>query len=177
MSSDSSSWRAAVLSSLVLLACVYSVTAGLSPVLSHLHLRPRSVSEVSVATSDGYSHLLDRHDALGRRYRQLDALGLLPPLPSAPAPAQYYTQQLDHFDRSNQDTWQQRYFVNDSLWQGQGPVFFLVGWEGGMQASYVAGAWAINAFAEQYSALIVCLEHRSKHQHPSLLCQARVCLS
>ena len=151
--SDGTALRA-MFTACILIACLLPLTAGLSPLLSHLHPRP------PVSTSNGYSHLLGRHDALGRRYRQMDSLGLLPPLPSTPAPAQYFTQRLDHFDRSNDETWQQRYFVNDSLWDGQGPVFFLVGWEGPMASSYVAGAWAINSFAEQFRALIVCLEHR-----------------
>ena len=92
--------------------------------------------------------------------RQLAALGLSPALPSQPAPAQLFTQRLDHFDRSNDTVWQQRYYVNDSNWDGRGPVFFLFGHEEAMTPDLVAGTWVINALAEHFHALIVCLEHR-----------------
>ena len=37
---------------------------------------------------------------------------------------------MDHFDAQNQDTWSQRYFVNDTFFDGTGPVFLCVGGEG-----------------------------------------------
>lgn len=77
-----------------------------------------------------------------------------------PAPAQWFTQRLDHFDRSNATTWQQRYYVNASVWNGTGPVMFLFGHEREMTADLVGGTWVINWLAEQFGALIVCLEHR-----------------
>ena len=81
-------------------------------------------------------------------------------LPSDPAPAQFFTQRLDHFDRSNPATWQQRYYVNASLWNGTGPVMFLIGHELAMNPGLVAGTWVINSLAEHFGGLIVCLEHR-----------------
>ena len=153
---------------LCLLPFTSSLSSPLSPSSLLQRLIPSSPTPVSTTPSSplipldppGYAHLLHRHDSLGRHYRQQRDLGLLPPLPTAPAPAQYFTQRLDHFDRSNPATFQQRYFVNASLWDGKGPVLFLVGWEGPMQSSYVAGVWAINSFAEPLHALVVCLEHR-----------------
>ena len=94
-----------------------------------------------------------------REERQLARAGMSVSV-SAPAPAQWFSQRLDHFDRSNGSTWQQRYFVNDSLWNGTGPVFFLFGHEREMSADLVAGTWVINWLAEHFGALIVCLEHR-----------------
>ena len=39
---------------------------------------------------------------------------------SALPAARYVTQRVDHFDGSNEATWQQAYFVNDTFWQGAG---------------------------------------------------------
>ena len=103
-----------------------------------------------------HDHLLLRGDGMLRaRYGTPDA-----PLPADPAPAQFFTQRLDHFDPSSAATYQQRYFVNDTLWNGTGPVFFLFGHEETMTPALVAGTWVINSLAEHFHALIVCLEHR-----------------
>lgn len=38
-------------------------------------------------------------------------------------PAQYYAQTVDHFDEANTDTYQQRFYVNDTWWRApDGPV-------------------------------------------------------
>ena len=95
-----------------------------------------------------------------REERQLAHAGVSISLPAEPAPAQWFTQRLDHFDRANSGTWQQRYFVNHTLWNGTGPVMFLFGHEREMTADLVSGTWVINWLAEQFGALIVCLEHR-----------------
>ncbi len=42
----------------------------------------------------------------------------------------WFTQRLDHFDRQNGATWQQRSFQNASFFDGTGPVFLCVGGEG-----------------------------------------------
>ena len=152
----------------LLLLCLLPSSTSTSPIFSHLSAINQLAAFLPASTPTtptspilpDYSHLLDRHDSLGRHYRARRELGLLPDVPSAPAPAQYFTQRLDHFDRSNLETWPQKYYVNDSLWDGHGPVFLLYGWEGPMQASYVAGPWAVNSLAEQFHGLIVCLEHR-----------------
>lgn len=47
--------------------------------------------------------------------------------------AKTLVQKVDHFDRSNQNTFSQRYFINDTFWQGpesNAPVFLCVGGEG-----------------------------------------------
>jgi sensor histidine kinase regulating citrate/malate metabolism len=46
------------------------------------------------------------------------------------APEQWFTQNVDHFDQQNTETYQQRYYVNDTLYKPGGPVFFLLGGEG-----------------------------------------------
>ena len=53
---------------------------------------------------------------------------------SLPDPyAKTFDQRVDHFDRSNLATFSQRYFINDTFWQGpesNAPVFLCVGGEG-----------------------------------------------
>ena len=42
----------------------------------------------------------------------------------------WFTQELDHFDFSNTQTFQQRYLVNKDNWSPGGPIFFYTGNEG-----------------------------------------------
>jgi lysosomal Pro-X carboxypeptidase len=72
----------------------------------------------------------------------------------------YYTQQVDHFSFHNNDTYQQRYLVNDGSWtQDGGPIFFYTGNEGDIEwfAKNTGFMWDI---APQYKALLVFAEHR-----------------
>ena len=67
--------------------------------------------------------------------------------------------QVDNFDKSNNATFDQRYYVNEQYWTeaSPGPVFFSIGGEGtlnGPPTGYVAKLGA------QYNALLVSLEHR-----------------
>ena len=39
-------------------------------------------------------------------------------------------QKQDHFDPNNNNVWSQRYFVNDSFFDGSGPVMLCCGGEG-----------------------------------------------
>ena len=50
---------------------------------------------------------------------------------SYPLP-QYVTQDQDHFDNTNENTWNQAYYVNDTFWVpgSDAPVFVCVGGEG-----------------------------------------------
>ena len=45
-------------------------------------------------------------------------------------PGKTWSANVDNFDESNTDTYQQRYYVNDIYWQGTGPVFLYIGGEG-----------------------------------------------
>jgi hypothetical protein len=60
-----------------------------------------------------------RHAAL-RRSAPLRTLAQGPP-------ASYLEQPLDQFDATLRRTWRQRYFVNASFFNGDGPVFLCVG--------------------------------------------------
>lgn len=78
----------------------------------------------------------------------------------------YFTQHLDHFDRMETSTFQQRYFVNDTYWTGaaDAPVFMCVGGEGpALDWMVLVSSVHCNTMvehAEQYGALLVALEHR-----------------
>lgn len=64
---------------------------------------------------------------------------------------------VDHFDKENNSTFTQRYYVDSQYWDGKGPVFFEIGGEGtlsGPPGGYMA------TLAKNYSALLVALEHR-----------------
>ena len=43
-----------------------------------------------------------------------------------PSTISFVTQRQDHFDGSNANTWEQAYYVNDTFWKGDGPVFLCV---------------------------------------------------
>lgn len=64
---------------------------------------------------------------------------------------------LDHFSNTNNETFSQRYYVDDQYWNGNGPIFFEIGGEGTLTG---APAGFIGALAQQYNALILALEHR-----------------
>ncbi|EGG23794.1 hypothetical protein DFA_05930 [Cavenderia fasciculata] len=72
---------------------------------------------------------------------------------------QWFTQRLDHFNTINQQTFQQRYVINDQYWNGKGPVFIMINGEGPMSLATVTGLQFVN-WAQQSNALIISLEHR-----------------
>lgn len=61
----------------------------------------------------------------GRRFRKLTR-----PIEMGNITDQYYDQRLDHFNEALTTTWKQRYWVNDEFFQGNGPVFLMIGGEG-----------------------------------------------
>jgi len=76
----------------------------------------------------------------------------------------YVTQRLDHFDGANPATFQQRFFVNSSFWDGSGPVFLCVGGEGpALDESVLYASAHCNDMTElgvKIGALMFALEHR-----------------
>lgn len=73
----------------------------------------------------------------------------------------WFNQKLDHYKPTDVRTWQQRYFVNDTYWNGSSnsPVFLMIGGEGEASAKWmVAGAWI--EYAKMFGALCFQLEHR-----------------
>ena len=73
---------------------------------------------------------------------------------------------LDHFDRENTNTFEQRYFLNDTFWKGNAdsPVFLCVGGEGPpLDWKVLVSSVHCNDMTElasQVGALMVALEHR-----------------
>merc|ERR1711871_522119 len=77
---------------------------------------------------------------------------------------QWIAQPLDHFE-PNAATWQQRYLINSSFFDGTGPVFLCVGGEGpGFTEDVVVTgtehAHEMILAAQKHKALILALEHR-----------------
>ena len=89
----------------------------------------------------------------------------LPPPPLSPgarlAEPQWVEQKLDHFSESDTRTWQQRYFVNSSLWKrDSGPVFLMLGGEGPANPAWIATDTDMMRNAARFGALVFFLEHR-----------------
>ncbi|KAG8547762.1 hypothetical protein GDO81_027608 [Engystomops pustulosus] len=70
------------------------------------------------------------------------------------------TQPLDHFNRRNNDTYRQRYWINEEFWKRpDGPVFLFIGGESAeSEFSVLAGEHV--ELAQKHRALLVALEHR-----------------
>lgn len=80
--------------------------------------------------------------------------------------SKFFTQRLDHFDRSNNVTFSQRYFVNTTFWDGSpdSPVFLCVGGEG-TPLDYTVLTNSVHCsdmteLAPKHNALMLALEHR-----------------
>jgi pimeloyl-ACP methyl ester carboxylesterase len=79
----------------------------------------------------------------------------------------YITQNVDHFDRSNTNTFGQRYFMNTSYWTGpesNAPVFLCIGGEGPpLNWLVLVSSDHCNDMVElapKHGALMLALEHR-----------------
>ena len=87
-----------------------------------------------------------------------------PPVPFGTKLAQpqwFKAQKLDHFSDSDTRTWEQRYFVNDTLWDQQsGPVFLMLGGEGPADPAWLATDTDVMRNAAKYKAMVIYLEHR-----------------
>ncbi|XP_073405233.1 thymus-specific serine protease [Dendrobates tinctorius] len=72
----------------------------------------------------------------------------------------YFTQPLDHFNRRNNDTYKQRYWINEEFWKHpDGPIFLFIGGESAeSEFSVLAGEHV--ELAQKHHALVVSLEHR-----------------
>ncbi|RZC42670.1 serine protease K12H4.7 [Asbolus verrucosus] len=74
---------------------------------------------------------------------------------------EWFTQTLDHFNPTDETTWQQRYFSNDEFFDATtgGPVFLMIGGEGEASEKWLTqGSWI--DYAERFGALLFQLEHR-----------------
>ena len=75
---------------------------------------------------------------------------------------QWMTQKLDHYDPTNAETFEQRFWVNETMWNkaANGPVFIIIGGEGPASQGYINGHFIANQYATRYGALVAALEHR-----------------
>ncbi|XP_053329902.1 thymus-specific serine protease [Spea bombifrons] len=72
----------------------------------------------------------------------------------------YITQPLDHFNRRNNATYRQRYWINEEFWQRpDGPVFLYIGGESSLSEFSVLSGQHVE-LAQKHRALLVSLEHR-----------------
>lgn len=86
---------------------------------------------------------------------------------SASYQTEYFTQNLDHFNLQNSQTYQQRYLINDQ-YLGQknlsdvcaGPILFYTGNEGDITEFYDNSGFITEVLAPEFGGLIVFAEHR-----------------
>jgi lysosomal Pro-X carboxypeptidase len=72
----------------------------------------------------------------------------------------WHAQYIDHFSQSQgSKKYQQRYFVYDTAWKKDGPIFFYVGNESPVDL-YVNATGLMWENAEEFGALLVFAEHR-----------------
>jgi len=75
------------------------------------------------------------------------------------AVTEWFTQQLDHFDNTDTRTWQQRFYLRTTEFDGTGPVFLFIGGEGALAPHWLSyGAMADSG--KKNNALMFALEHR-----------------
>ncbi|XP_044750405.1 putative serine protease K12H4.7 [Coccinella septempunctata] len=79
----------------------------------------------------------------------------------------WFKQWLDHFNPRNEETWQQRYFINNEYYQDGGPIFLMIGGEAEASDKWMTqGAWV--DYAKKFKALLFQVEHRFYGQsHPT----------
>ncbi|CAG2100981.1 unnamed protein product [Medioppia subpectinata] len=68
--------------------------------------------------------------------------------------------EIDHFNKQDNRTFKQRYYVDDSHHKIGGPVFLMIGGEGEADTSRLSNATYMGQMTKKYSALAVVLEHR-----------------
>ena len=109
--------------------------------------------------SAGFRHS-NFHTELERQYE----LGLRKrPLTSGQVQTLRITQPLDHFDRLNNGTYEQTYWVNEQYWSGLAgsPVFLYLGGEWQEAAgSLEYGANVMSLWARTFGGLMVDIQHR-----------------
>ncbi|XP_012156539.1 putative serine protease K12H4.7 [Ceratitis capitata] len=68
-------------------------------------------------------------------------------------------QKLDHFDVTNEETWQMRYMVNDEYFKEGGPIFIYVGGEWTISAGSIRSGHLVD-MAEEHNGILFYTEHR-----------------
>ncbi|RZF49314.1 hypothetical protein LSTR_LSTR006728 [Laodelphax striatellus] len=78
---------------------------------------------------------------------------------------QYFDQKLDHFDKSNNKTWKQRYYIYSELYDTYKfypsiPLFLILGGEMAVNYGTATNNSPMFSIGKDYKALMVVLEHR-----------------
>jgi hypothetical protein len=107
-----------------------------------------------IRSSQGFTTLSKHLERLSREQAAFIDEDSLPP-------AQWFTQQLDHFNHQDNRTWSQKYYINDTFYNPDipGPIFFQFGGEAPISPFYVTLLDYVT-YAQKYGALLVALEHR-----------------
>ncbi|CAG2113212.1 unnamed protein product, partial [Medioppia subpectinata] len=96
--------------------------------------------------------------------RPLDSLGVIrPPIVSDTNDQfeeQWFDQRVDHFNKQDNRTFKQRYYVEDSHYKTGGPVFLMISGEDEVSSIWLTNATYMGELAQKYGALAVILEHR-----------------
>ena len=105
---------------------------------------------------------LERQYELGLRQR---------PVASGAVETHTITQPLDHFDRLNNGTYEQTYWVNEQYWSGKpgSPVFLYLGgeWEEG-PGTLEYGSNMLSLWAKTFGGLMVDIQHRYYNGVPAI---------
>mmetsp|Transcript_66044 Transcript_66044/g.137950 ORF Transcript_66044/g.137950 Transcript_66044/m.137950 type:complete len:535 (+) Transcript_66044:76-1680(+) len=119
---------------------------------------------------------MDRRDLFHRLWSR-EGQRHPPPVSSVEYPApRFVPQKQDHFDGSNNNTWMQAYYVNDTFFQAHSssPIFLCVGGEGPpLDGSAVVDSVHCNVAVEwlqETGALMFALEHRYYGCHNDKAC-------
>nr|BAN40723.1 hypothetical protein, conserved [Entamoeba invadens] len=72
----------------------------------------------------------------------------------------YMDQPLDHFDLTNTKKISIQYFLNDTYFTPEGPLFVDLGGEGAASAGAIGGKFVIDKYAQKYKGMMLAIEHR-----------------
>ncbi|CAG2115175.1 unnamed protein product, partial [Medioppia subpectinata] len=99
--------------------------------------------------------------------RPTDRYGFIrPPVVSnndkfAPQPQeQWFDQRVDHFNKQDNTTFKQLYYIEDSYYKKGGPVFLMISGESPVETAFITPFTYMGEMAKKYGALAVTLEHR-----------------
>jgi dipeptidyl-peptidase-2 len=87
---------------------------------------------------------------------------LLSPVSGIPATPYNFTQQVDHFGNDGGATFEQRYYFNDTWFEGPGsPILCILGGEGAVPPSTgIFYPYVTDVLAQRFGALVIEPEHR-----------------
>ena len=110
-----------------------------------------AVLAAAATVASARRHIYFGEDAAGARRGSRSSEGVF----------EWFVQRNDHFNKQDLSTWKQRYVVNASFWRGNGyPVFVMLGGEGPLSDTELAGHFILDEYAKKLGALMLAVEHR-----------------